>query len=260
MTGRSSFGGHGMDRYLIDYEAVADPVEAAAEAPAPEPEAPAEEAAAAGVPEAPAWQSDPAFRDFINDQIAEGIQARTAQFEQPATEQPQEEEGFDLDPFSDDFTGNFDRYMTQREERFLAKIDQRLEPVTQRDEREARERQDQQIDSMVTDAVASAGFPAEIQDEARDLVRELIPLYGDEMLNKYGPTERAAQAVMNKAIGKVNALLAAATKAGATAEQASLTALTTAARELPGAGGAVVQPIRGGDEMDVVARYTGTRF
>lgn len=242
MTVRHTFGGSGMDRYLFDFEAVLDETSVAVtgEEAAETPEPPAETA-----PVTPSWEGSPEMVDRVAELVAQQLAQREPA---DATVEPAD---LDLDPFSDTFGQNIAKLL--RDEIATA-----MAPVQSRFAQEAEQEADARITSMIDDeAERAGGFPADIDADAKDLVKKLAPAFTGEAIQRWGQTDKAAEVSLAKATSAVLGLIAKATKAGATGEQASLTALATATRELPGAGAAITQLHPGGDELEVARRYGG---
>lgn len=221
-----------MDPFRPLFEAVLDaPAEAAADAP-PE----GGEAAAEAPVESPAsqpWES-PEVQDYIAQQVAEGLQARLSSLTQSAP--VAEAQPLLLDPFSDDY-GN------QLQKLIRDEIRSANEPLTQRFDAEDTVKADAQVAEMIDEEVTRAGgFPADVADEAKALVKMIAPSFGDEMVARYGQTDRAAQAILQKATQTVKDLLTKAGKTGGQAAIDDLAAVQGAGTDLPGNGGGINTP------------------
>ncbi len=269
-----SFGGHAMDRYLIDHETdagAAAAVEAGSDggeagaAPSPEPvssTAPGGEGeaapSAAATAAAPTWTpDDPAFRDAVAQEAEALIQGRFGglmQLEQQLAQlggqpEPSQTPGLpEFDPLDPD---SVTAWQDAREQRLLAQIDQRLQmlgqPLMEQQAQQAQQEGEQRLQDIIGDDVARNGEFASDPDadrQARDLVRVLAEQQFPTLAERYGQTPRAAEMAISQAAQQVRGLLRTVGQAEVTRHQHHTATLAGAVAE-PGAGGAAVSTVPG---------------
>lgn len=242
---------------LIDNEAVMD---SALEGgtPAPEPDAPAEGDAplaptAETAPEAPEtpWRDDPE----LLDRFAEITQAQLDQRiqQQPTAQGDEPDWNERLNALDDNFGTNLAQFIR-------SELQSALAPVTERATAEDASKADAQVATMIDDAVTKAGgFPADVADDAKALIRMIAPTFGDEMVGRYGQTDRAAEAILAKATQTVQSLLAKATKTGGQGAIDQLAAVRDAHTTLTGQGSAMSVPGQAKSPRELFERTFGIR-
>lgn len=282
MNTEHTFGGHSMDRFLIDHETdvsgagdlggVGEMAAVAAITPTAEPVVAAQEPAAAAepvVPDVPAWSpDDPRFQEAVDLRAAEIARGEISQLFTQFEQQKPQFEGDPVDPYefldpsSDQFGGNLLQLLAQRDQFMLGQMQQLFQPVQQRYQNESIAEGQQRIQDVIADDFAKNGevtLPADAPVKVGEVIKDMASLYLPEMENRFGQnTARAAEQAITKATGVVRQLVAAAEQAGA-AKNANHLATLTGARVEPGTAAAAISAgPQGGDEMSV-ARFHSTR-
>ena len=207
-------------------------------------------AEAAPVEEAPAAAQTPAFdREEFEGQL-EYLRQQNAQLVEylQSQQQPQAEQGqpqFDPAQLVDEF-GNLNpvalaQFMAQNNEQLMGAFDQRFQqiqaPLAAREEAETIAEGEQRLQDILADDVSRNGEfspKADVDKQARGLVRMIADQQFVEVAQQYGMSPRAAEIAMGRAAAQVRDMLRANAEAAVEAH-VNHNATLAGARSEPGA-------------------------
>lgn len=209
---------------------------------APEPEAPAQ-AAPEAAPEAEAWAPSREEWDYV--------MSRFAQQEQPPEQEEQEFQLPEIDPLDDNFGQTLYDIIGQA-------VQQHIAPITEwQQSQQTAEAQERALD--ILEDIASREGEFYEQEQTFRIAHDLANSFMPEAAQRYGFGPKAAEVALQQAAKFLRDYQDAIGKAYHEKQMNQLTNLSGARTE-PGVGSPGAQLVTGqpgGDELDLVRRYTG---
>lgn len=240
-----------MHRSFVHFEALEDGGGGAPAEPAPEasPEPVVETGGATDL------TADPAIRELIASEADQIVQARLAQIlgqQQPPAD-PEQQAEYNLDPWKDGFGDQLAAFLASRDEQILSRLEGLVGPLVQSQQAAEMEKGNKLVSDLLADTVSRTGGdfldPESLRiAEARG--RELA----QQMFERYGPTNRAAELAFERAVTEVRELEKKIGEAYHARKQNELQQLAGATREPGVAAQGAVRPPAGGDEESVALR------
>lgn len=259
----NTFGGSALDRRLYDFETVADPASAAtAGAPAGDGPSPTIDPAGAtatvvdgeAVPSAAETDTAPAAApEYLTAEDAAAIaEARFAQLLEeargntgpgsPVGADPGQPVDFNefLDPYGDNYGNNMVSLLGTFFQGVQQMIDQRFQPFSEAAEQNQRAEFDTVLQTAVSDRAGTLGGLRGGDAAVQRVMADVRNRYMPEATRLYGPTDRAAQIAIDKAV-RAELAYQQEIAGGAVTETAEHLAVLDGGRnDVTGAGGAVV--------------------